>query len=94
MTTGLIDVWVFMAPRARFPGGVFSNIDLAEQWISEHQLTGTLTRYRLDMGAFEWALREGAFKPNPNKEVTAAFIGGFSSASMEHHHYEQGARAV
>lgn len=92
MTISPIDVWVFMGQRASFPGGVFSNIDLAEQWISEHRLTGTLTCYRLDVSAFEWALREGTFKPNANKEVTSAFIGGFSSASMKHHHYEEGVR--
>ena len=47
-------VWVFNAARSNFPGAVFTSKQRAEAWISKHGLTGTLTRYPLDLGVFEF----------------------------------------
>ena len=56
------NVWVFTAARSSpsdttptFPGGVFSSLDLAEAWIKQHALTGIVTLYRMDVGAFDFA---------------------------------------
>jgi hypothetical protein len=69
---------------------VFTTKLLAEAWISKHKLTGTLTRYPLDLGVFEWALERGYFTPKRDDQTTAEFIGRFSAANQEHHHYEDG----
>jgi hypothetical protein len=85
-------VWVFNGAKASFPSGIFSDLDRAERWIDEHQLTGTLTDYPLDTGFFEWAIAKGSFRPGKPHEASAEFVGRFTSASMEHHHYEDGRR--
>lgn len=80
-------VWVFNAPRATFPGAVFSS--QARTWIAHQRLTGILTAYPLDEGVYDWATRQGLFPAD--KPASAAFIGSFTSASQEHYHFHEGA---
>lgn len=84
--------WVFNAARSNFPGGVFSTLNAAEVWIQTHGLTGTLTRYPLDQGAYDWAITRGYFTASKPEHRSPEFIGGFSAASQEHYHYENGRR--
>jgi len=83
-------IWVFCGSSAPFPSGVFTSIDLAEQWIAKYKLTGTLTRYPINIGIYDWAIQNNFFKPKDDKHKTAKFIQQFSSASQEHYHYEDG----
>ena len=82
-------VWVFNGGGA-FPSAVFTSRDRGEAWIALHKLTGALTRYPLDVGVYEWAIGLGAFKPKQSHQSEPKFIGRFSSASLEHYHYEAG----
>lgn len=84
------DVWVFNGANSRFPSGVFSQREKAEAWIAENRLTGVLTKYPLDVGVYEWAIRSGFFQPKKPKHKSSQFIQGFSSAHQEHYHYEDG----
>ena len=84
-------VWVFNgAPYKRYPGGIFTTKEIAEQWIRKHRPTGVLTLYPVDVGTYDWALESGLFRPRKPHESTAEFIGGFTDAGMEHYHYEDG----
>jgi hypothetical protein len=85
-------VWVFNGARSNFPSGVFSQRDIAEEWIRAQSLTGTLTKYPIDVGAYEWAVTRGHFEPKRPDQQTPEFIGRFSDASQEHYHYEDGQR--
>lgn len=85
-------VWVFVAAQARFPSGVFRTVGEAEEWITRHQLSGLLTEYPVGVGVYDWATSSGHFRPRPDKVIDAAFVGGFTSGAMSHHHYEDGAR--
>jgi hypothetical protein len=89
-------IWVFNGGR-QFPGGIFTTVEGAETWIRKHRLTGVLTAYPVDEGCFEWAVRCGVTNLKPEKlaerQLDAQFIGGFSTASQEHFHYENGERA-
>ena len=85
-------VWVFNHARGGFPGGIFTSLDLADRWIRQHRLTGTLTLYPIDTGVYDWALAEGLFRPNKPDQATPDFIGRFTSASLDHHHSENGQR--
>ena len=58
-------------------GGVFARRDLAEFWITKNRLTGTLTLYPVDIGAYEWAIGKGYFRPGKRHESEPEFIGGF-----------------
>ena len=90
------NVWVFTGGR-QFPGGIFTTIERAESWIKQHSLSGVLTAYPVDEGCFDWAVRVGATNLSAEQFATKgrdpAFIGGFSTASQEHFHYENGVRA-
>ena len=83
-------VWVFNGAGSRFAGAVFSSAEAAERWIAAHALTGILTWYPLDLPALDWAVREGCFPAD--RPMTPEKIGGFTSASQPHRHYEDGVR--
>ena len=82
-------IWIFTG-GGLFPSGVFSSRDLAEAWIGKHRLTGVLTKYPVDIGAYDWAIESGFFTPDRPDQSQSKFIGRFSSASQEHYHYEEG----
>jgi hypothetical protein len=87
-------IWVFHASGARFAGGVFEDSASAEAWIRKHKLSGVLTAYPRGQGCFDWALRTGRTGMKADtlekKRTDPAFIGGFTSASQEHFHFEDG----
>jgi hypothetical protein len=84
-------VWVFNG-SGRFPSAVFRALEDAEKWIAANRLTGTLTAYPLDTGAYDWAVSKGYFTPKRDDQKGPEFIGAFSSASQEHYHYTDGTR--
>lgn len=84
-------VWVFHGQAGRSVGGVFSDLETAERWIEGHSLTGLLTEYPLNEGAFDFALRMGRIRPPFANAATAGTIGAFCS-HLDHHHYEDGKR--
>jgi hypothetical protein len=86
-------VWIFHSSATHFSGGVFSDARLAEEWIARHGLTGVLTEYPLNRGAYDWAIDSGLFSPKTEKQKTPKFIGGFTSASQNHIHFEDGSKA-
>lgn len=94
----MAEVWVFTGVRntpgtnATFPGGVFSTVQRAEEWIAEHQLSGVLTMCQLDVGAYDWAVEHGSFKPKKPHHFTAEFIGRFAGGET-HFHHEAGKRS-
>ncbi len=88
---GQVDqVWVFCGSNSLFPSGVFIELGAADRWIKEHSLTGTLTAYPLNTGVYEWAINKGYFLPSKSHQKTPLFKQNFTSASMEHYHYENG----
>ena len=54
------------------------------------RLSGVLTLYPVDVGVYEWAIEAGLFSPKKPHEEEPPFIGGFTTASQPHHHYEDG----
>lgn len=84
-------VLVFCGENSRFPIGVFRSRPAAEAWIARHQLSGILTRYPVDVGVYEWAVQNGTFVPKCPEHESARFIAGFTSASLEHTHFLNGA---
>jgi len=87
-------VWIFVAPQATFPAGVFYSLEQAEEWIKVNRLSGVVTEYPIGFGVYDWAVSSGVFKPQPSKVIDGTFIGRFTSAAMPHHHYEEGARVA
>lgn len=81
-------VWLFNAPQSQFPGAVFSSVERATAWIAKYRLTGVLTAYPVDEGVYDWAIAAGVFPAS--KLVNARFVGSFTSAHQEHHHFIDG----
>jgi hypothetical protein len=86
----MADVWVFHGANASLSAGVFSTRAYAENWIAHNKLTGMLTRYPLDTSIYDWAVKQGYWKPTRDDQSTAEFKQRFTSASLEHFHYEDG----
>lgn len=84
------DIWVFNGNKAHFPSGVFSSLENAKEWIKINKLSGILTKYPIDIGVYDWAVQNNFFSPNHEKQKLPAFIGSFTSASMEHYHFLDG----
>jgi hypothetical protein len=91
-------IWIFHASGARFAGGAFEDIAMAEYWIQKYKLTGVLTAYPIDEGCFDWALRTSSASMKgqklKEKSLDSAFVGGFTSAAQVHIHFENGTRAT
>ncbi len=86
-------VWVFNGSRNAFPSAVFTQRHLAEAWIQQNALTGTLTCYPLDTGVYEWVVERGWFQPKTDYQAMPSFIQNFSSAYQEHYHYANGVQS-
>ncbi len=82
-------VWVFQGEDGRLASGVFSSRENAEAWIAKHGLSGLLTRYPLDTGAYDWEVESGHFSPRKDDQKSSRFIGRFTGGSV-HFHYEDG----
>lgn len=83
-------VWIFHGERGRFASGAFDNKDSAVRWIKKHELSGVLTRYPLGQGVYEWSIENEFFIPKKEHEFSADFIQKYTTASLEHHHFENG----
>ena len=84
------------AKQARYecdvPWGCVFKCPSRRAWIAKHRLSGVLTMYRLDVGAYDWAVERGTFKPQKPHHFTAEFIGLFAGGET-HFHYEVGERS-
>ncbi|MDX2047131.1 MAG: hypothetical protein SFU87_10110 [Chitinophagaceae bacterium] len=84
-------IFLFHNPiSSKFCGGAFTQRQIAEAWIRDHKLSGVLTKYPVDTGVYDWAVRKQVFIPKKNEHYERNFIAGFTSASQEHYHYEDG----
>jgi hypothetical protein len=92
MTYTLNSIWIFMGEGARFPSGVFISEENANKWIKEHELSGVLTQYPLEISTYDWAIKNYYFSPKKAHETSKEFIQKFTCASQKHYHYENGER--
>lgn len=83
-------IWVFIGNQAQFPCGVFFEKAAAEMAIKQYRLSGLLTAYPTDVLIYEWAIEQGYFHSKNNLHNSPAFIQRFTSASLEHYHYDDG----
>lgn len=83
-------VWVLCGNESTAVSGAFTSREKAEAWIAKHRLDGTLTRLPLDRGVYEWTIENGYFNPAQHYQRSSKFVGRFSSAYLEHYHFENG----
>ena len=85
-------IWVFMGEGGSHPCALFSTKARAEEWINQFGVSGVLSGYPLDVSVYEWAKENNYFTPKYPTQSSAEFIQRFSSAYLEHYHYERGER--
>jgi hypothetical protein len=90
----LSSVWVFHGEEAQFTSAVFTEQSKAEAYIKKHSLSGLLTEYPLDIGIYEWVISKDYWKPKYPSQRSPKFIGGFTSAYLNHYHYRSGVRVA
>jgi hypothetical protein len=83
-------VWVFVGEGRNLPSGVFETLDLAEAWIEHHGLTGLLTEYPVNKGAYEAAIESGSLKIRRPEQSGPDFVARISNPGLDHFHYENG----
>jgi hypothetical protein len=83
-------IYVFMGESAQFPSGAFMSFDLAKEWIEKYTLSGVLTKMPIDIGIYDWAISMEYFEPKREYQKEGKFIQKFTSASLEHWHFENG----
>jgi hypothetical protein len=85
-----MEVWVFMGERGTFPMGVWSSLDLAHRYIHDEGLTGSLTKYELEVPVYEWAIATGKFKPSKDQHRSLKFRQAFNNQFQEHYTFRDG----
>ncbi len=90
MNTPETFIYVFSGNNSGMPNAVFSEINLAKEWIKKHELSGILSFYPLNTGIYDWAILNNYFTPQKDYQKQAPFIEKFSCASIEHLHFENG----
>jgi hypothetical protein len=84
------EIWIFNGNENLFPSATFTTRTLAEHWIRKYSLSGTLTRYPVNISVYDWVIEKDYFKPKKEYQSSPRFIQSFSSAYMEHYHYNSG----
>jgi hypothetical protein len=87
-------IWVFHGDGAMLNSAVFTELEKAEEWIKKHSLSGMLTKMPINQGIYDWAIETGTFVPKSLFQQTPTFIQKFTSAYLEHFHYESGKRRI
>lgn len=84
------EMYVFIGEGSNFPAGIFTTLDNAKEWIEKYSLSGILNKFPIDMGIYDWAVKEDLFSIKRQYQKESAFIQTFTCASMEHFHFENG----
>ncbi len=88
------EVWIFHASKSDYASGAFTTYELAASWIKENSLTGLLTSYPLDEGAFDWAMRNNVVGVRDSVlergRKDPMWIGRYFPAARDSHHFIDG----
>ncbi|MDR0996220.1 MAG: hypothetical protein LBL69_00985 [Zoogloeaceae bacterium] len=84
--------WIFHGEKADLCTAVFSSLDRAEIWIRQYSVSGMLTRMPVNVSIYDWVISSGYFEPKKDCQTTSKFIQTFTSAYLEHYHYDNGER--
>jgi len=83
-------IWIFHGNDATLCSAIFTDLEKAEMWIKKYSLSGILTKMPINRSIYDWAIETGTFIPKSELQQTPKFIQRFTSAYLEHCHYENG----
>jgi hypothetical protein len=87
---GGMTVWVFMGERGAYPMAIWSSLDEAHKYIHDELLSGSLTRYEVDVPVYQWAINSGKFKPTKDQHRSLKFRQTFNNQYQEHYNFRDG----
>lgn len=82
-------IWIIESPKNRNIIGCFMEKEDAEKYIDLHQLECILTHYPIDISVYDWVIGKQFWQPKNEVQKTGKFIANFSSAYLEHEHFNQ-----
>lgn len=88
MNPEISGVYVFHGTGAQFAAAVYKSVAQASADIERHRLSGLLTWYPLGSTVYDYAVEQGFFRPREYSD--GKFIQSFTSAALDHHHFENG----
>jgi hypothetical protein len=83
-------VWVFHGDGGNSCSAIFSDRSKAEVYIKKYALSGLLEKMPIDKSVYDLVIETGRFKPKKDSQSSSIFIQSFSSAYLEHYHYDNG----
>ena len=81
-------IYVFHGSGGKFASAVYESLDQATKSIAKLGMSGLLTWYPIGFTVYEYSTDMGFFKGRSREDVK--FIQRFTSASLEHYHFEGG----
>jgi hypothetical protein len=83
-------LYVFNGNNSVFPSGLFTEHELAVNWIKLNKLSGVLNVYPVNIGLYDWAIENNLFAIKNDNQRKPSFIERFSCAELEHYHFDNG----
>ncbi|RYU93032.1 DUF7710 domain-containing protein [Emticicia agri] len=83
-------VFVFVGEESKLPSAIYLDIDNIKDWIISNSLSGSLHKLPINISVYDWSIMQGYFEPKKDYQKESRFIQRFTSASVEHWHYENG----
>ena len=87
-------IWVFHGNDATLCTATFTDFGKARIWIKKYALSGVLTKMPVNQSIYDWAVEAGKFTPKSEYQQTSKFIQRFTSAYLEHYHFENGEESL
>ena len=83
-------VFVFVGEESTLPSAIFLDLNSINRWIASNLLSGSVHKLPINISLYDWTIMKGYFEPKKGYQKEARFIQRFTSASVEHWHYENG----
>jgi hypothetical protein len=83
-------IWVFEGDGSTGCQALFTDKEKAEEYIAQYSLSGLLQKTPVNKSIYDWVVEQGWFTPKKEHHKTSTFVQTFTSAYLEHYHYEDG----
>lgn len=82
-------IWIIQNSENSNLIACFLNKNDAEKYIQDNHIKCMLTQYPVNISVYDWVISNDYWTPKIEPQKSAAFKANFSSAYLEHDHYNQ-----
>ena len=83
-------IYVFMGKGATMPTAIYTTFEDACTWVASSAVSGILYKLPMNVSLYDWVIAKGYSTPKKEYQKQPRFIEKFSSAYVEHWHFENG----